>query len=98
MSKVKTITIFGRKGCQQCNLTKMKMGREKTNPVFEYVDIDEKVDAKARVSELGYMALPVVEYGESHYSGFRPDKITEFSEMQSSDLANYGGEVEYQWV
>lgn len=36
----------------------------------------EDQDAYAHVRELGYQQVPVVEVGQQHWSGFRPDKIS----------------------
>lgn len=75
-----TITVLSKDRCVQCNATYRKLDAEKA--VYDVHDIysDENM---ALVTELGYMAAPVVlvrdESGEivDHWSGFNPTRITE---------------------
>jgi glutaredoxin-like protein NrdH len=43
---------------------------------FDVVDLTTDDRAMALVKQLGYQSAPVVVDGDSHWSGFRPDKIT----------------------
>ena len=48
---------------------------------LEYAVIDMSQDEAALelVKSLGYAAAPVVIAGDTHWSGFRPDKISEIA-------------------
>ena len=43
----------------------------------EYINLAVDPDALQKVKELGYLQAPVVVLDEEHWSGFRPDKISE---------------------
>jgi glutaredoxin-like protein NrdH len=57
----------------QCTLTKRAL--EKAGVPFDVVDLATNDRAMSLVKELGYQSEPVVVDGDSHWSGFRPDKI-----------------------
>lgn len=42
-------------------------------------DMEKDPEALALAKELGYLQAPVVISGDDHWSGFRPDKISELS-------------------
>lgn len=68
-----SITVYTKPACVQCNATYRaldKMGLE-----YRVVDITEDSDARDYVMALGYLQAPVVVVGDSHWSGFRPDRI-----------------------
>lgn len=69
-----TVTIYSTPNCQQCRATKRKMNDLGIESVE--VDLTADVEAHARVTEMGYVAAPVVITDDGdHWSGFRPDKI-----------------------
>lgn len=80
------LTLYGKPVCVQCDATKRTLaGKPGETPVeYTYVDITEDDDAYEYVTNyLGYKQAPVavVDYGngvESHWSGFRPDKLSGF--------------------
>lgn len=80
------LTLYGKPVCVQCDATKRTLaGKPGETPVeYTYVDITEDEDACNYVTNyLGYKQAPVavVDYGngvESHWSGFRPDKLAGF--------------------
>jgi glutaredoxin-like protein NrdH len=47
---------------------------------YEYIDLAEDAEAMNTVRDMGYMQAPVVVAGDDHWSGFRPDKISQLSE------------------
>ena len=53
------ITVFSRKGCMKCMMTKRFLNEH--NLDFKEVDVDEDEDAMARLRKLGVKSLPVVE-------------------------------------
>lgn len=67
------ITVYSKPGCVQCQATTREL--DKRGAAYEVHDVTEDQDAYARVRELGYQQVPVVEAGGQHWSGFRPDKI-----------------------
>lgn len=83
------ITVYSKPGCVQCTAT----GRALTSKElqegddWEYRDLTLTENAAALewvMSDLGYMQAPIVVVdAETHWSGFRPDRI-----------AKLGGRVE----
>lgn len=67
------ITVYSLPNCPQCVQTKKVMVREGLE--FSEVLLTEDQAAMDKIKSLGYQAAPVVIAGESHWSGFRPEKI-----------------------
>jgi glutaredoxin-like protein NrdH len=67
------ITVYTKPACVQCNAT----FRALDNAGIRYtaVDITEDTDAREYVLSLGYLQAPVVVTTDTHWSGFRPDRI-----------------------
>ena len=74
MSQVE-ITVYTKPACVQCNATYKAL--DKAGLGYRVVDITEDSDARDYVMALGYLQAPVVVAGDAHWSGFRPDKISE---------------------
>lgn len=72
-----SITVYSKPACVQCTATKRALDKQG----IEYEIFDVSVDDKAlqTVKELGYLQAPVVIAGDDHWSGFRPDKISELA-------------------
>ena len=72
-----TVTVYTKPSCVQCTATY----RALDNQGIAYEILDLSVDEKAleAVKELGYLQAPVVITDEDHWSGFRPDKISELA-------------------
>lgn len=72
-----SITVYSKPACVQCTATKRALDKQG----IEYEIFDLSVDEKAleAVKDLGYMQAPVVIAGDEHWSGFRPDKISELA-------------------
>jgi glutaredoxin-like protein NrdH len=68
-----TINVYGKPGCVQCTATTRRL--DKLHIVYDYTDVTENPQALARVRELGYQQVPVVETETQHWSGYRPDRI-----------------------
>lgn len=81
MSEVQ-ITVYSKPHCQQCNATTRALTKAATP--FRYIDITEDPVAYARVQELGYTGVPVVEAGDMHWQGFRPDKLKRLVELHGT--------------
>jgi glutaredoxin-like protein NrdH len=67
------VTVYTLPSCVQCESTKKYL--TKMDVPFETVDLSQDEIAVGLVKDLGYQAAPVVVAGESHWSGFRPDKL-----------------------
>lgn len=76
------ITVYSKPDCQQCTATARAL--TKAGVPFRYIDVTEDPVAFARVQELGYSGVPVVEVGDMHWQGFRPDKLKRLAEIHSS--------------
>lgn len=75
------ITVYTSPDCGQCGMTKKYLDR--ANITYDTVDFSTNPGALAAAKDLGYMQAPVVfvrypSGAESHWSGFRPDKLSGF--------------------
>ena len=68
-----TITVYSKPRCVQCDATYRAL--DKQGVAYETVDVSVDQDALAYIVGLGYSQAPVVIVGDSHWSGFRPDRI-----------------------
>jgi glutaredoxin-like protein NrdH len=67
------VTVYTLPSCVQCESTKKYLA--KMDVPFNIIDLTKNEGAMSLVKDLGYQAAPVVVAGESHWSGFRPDKL-----------------------
>ena len=67
------ITVFFFFYCMQCKMTKKFL--EQNGADFEEINIDEQPDKIDYVKGLGFTAAPVIEAGETVFSGFQPNKL-----------------------
>ena len=67
------VTVYTLPSCVQCESTKKYLA--KMDIPFKTVDLAEDEIAMDLVRSLGYQAAPVIISGDSHWSGFRPDKL-----------------------
>lgn len=67
------ITLYTNQDCTACIAAKKFL--ENRNKQFTIIDIDKDENARARIAELGYKTLPVIETMDTHFSGFYPDKL-----------------------
>lgn len=68
------ITVFSRKGCMKCMMTKRFLNEH--NLDFKEVDVDEDEAAMARLRKLGVKSLPLVEdSNEVVCTGFAQEKM-----------------------
>jgi len=67
------ILVFTKPQCYGCTFTKRKL--DELGLDYEAIDVTENEEAMARVTELGYMQLPVVVAGDQHWSGYSPDRL-----------------------
>jgi len=77
-----TVTVYTKPACVQCNATYRALDSKGIE--YEVLDLSVDEEALARVKELGYLQAPVVVTDESHWSGFRPDKIDELAQRLQS--------------
>ena len=73
-----SVTVYTKPSCVQCNATYRALDSKGVE--YEVVDVTEDATALERVKSLGYMQAPVVVTDEDHWSGFRPDKISELAD------------------
>lgn len=80
-----SVIVYSTPNCMQCNAT-IKSLIER-NIEYSKVDLTKDTGALEKVRSLGYMSAPVVVVDEvEHWSGFRPDKISELSVVQPMAL------------
>lgn len=74
------VTVYSKESCVQCTATYRALGKY----AIEYVvvnleDVPEKVE---EFKNEGLLQAPIVDTGEERWSGFRPDKISEYASGQ----------------
>ncbi|NLS08600.1 glutaredoxin-like protein NrdH [Nesterenkonia sp. MY13] len=74
-----SVTVYTKPACVQCNATYRAL--DKNGVTYKTVDISQDAEALERVRALGYMQAPVVITDSDHWSGFRPDKISELASV-----------------
>ncbi|MGP5220682.1 glutaredoxin-like protein NrdH [Arthrobacter rhombi] len=75
---MKTVTVYSKPACVQCNATYRALDKNGIN--YRKVDVTQDDEALERIRALGYMQAPVVLTSDNdHWSGFRPDKIDELA-------------------
>lgn len=77
-----SIAVYSKPSCVQCTATYRAL--DKQGIEYEVFDVSADEKALAAVKELGYLQAPVVVTETDHWSGFRPDKITELSQARSA--------------
>lgn len=73
-----SVAVYSKPSCVQCTATYRALDKQGIEYEVFDVSVDEK--ALAAVKELGYLQAPVVVTETEHWSGFRPDKISEFAQ------------------
>lgn len=46
---------------------------------YQVVDVSQNAEAAAQIQAWGYRQVPVVQVGDEHWSGFRPDRLAALS-------------------
>ncbi len=85
MTQKETVTVYTKPSCVQCNATYRDLDAKGVE--YEVVDLTEDETALERVKALGYLEAPVVVTSADHWSGFRPDKISEIVARRIEDAA-----------
>ena len=67
------VTVYTKPNCPQCTMTKKHL--DKLGIEHQTVDVTQDPEAHAYVTGLGYTSAPVVVAGDSHWSGYRPDRL-----------------------
>jgi glutaredoxin-like protein NrdH len=75
------ITVYTKPDCPQCAATKRSLDRLGVG----YTEVDVATDADARrwLLGMGYTTAPVVVAGDSHFAGFRPDRLAALSKSRT---------------
>lgn len=74
MMAQKTIIVYSKPNCMQCNFTKKYL--EDKGVSYEIKDIFESEEALNEVKELGFSSVPVISVeGQEAFNGFRPDLL-----------------------
>lgn len=72
------VTVYTKANCQPCRATKWALDRRGVQ--YVEVGLDDNAEALERVMALGHQAAPVVVVDEqTHWSGYRPDRIAELA-------------------
>ena len=76
-----TVEVIGKPGCGGCLATTRNLDSKGVTYTYRDLTLDAEAEAEAR--NLGYLRAPVVivNGGETHWSGFRPDLIAELANV-----------------
>ncbi|NOH60938.1 glutaredoxin-like protein NrdH [Vibrio sp. RE88] len=72
------IIVYSKPQCVQCTATVKAL--ETKGIAHKVVDLTLDSSAMNKVQSLGYRQAPVVVAGSRHWSGFRPDMISQISQ------------------
>lgn len=75
------IKVYSKKGCIQCEMTKMWLNQNKIQ--YESVDVYEHPEKLEEIKLHGFQQLPVValdEYFENAWTGYNLDRLEELKE------------------
>lgn len=73
------IRVYSKENCMPCKATVRQLG--KAGLAFEVIMLEDNEEKRNDLIEQGFTQSPVVEYGEEKWSGFRPDRIKELTEL-----------------
>lgn len=71
------VTIYTLPSCPQCDTTKRFLARQGVE--YTEVDLSENAEATEMIKQLGYVSAPVVMAGNTHWSGFRLEKLQQLA-------------------
>lgn len=71
------ITVYTKPSCVQCTATYRALDSKGIE--YDVLDLSQDEAALETVKGLGYLQAPVVVTDDEHWSGFRPDKISELA-------------------
>ena len=74
-----TVTVYTQPECIQCTMTFRAL--DKANIGYSVVDVSCDDEAREYVKALGYLSTPVVVAGETHWSGFRRERIQQLADQ-----------------
>lgn len=74
------ITVYSKPACPQCKATEHYL--KKAALEYQKVDVTQDPEAFEYIASLGYSAVPVVVSGETHWSGFSPDRIQGLTDVE----------------
>lgn len=78
-----TVRVFSKPACVQCDATYRALTA--AGIPYTTTDLTTNPDALEHVKQLGYMQAPVVVTDTEHWSGFRPDLITQHAKRLKED-------------
>lgn len=81
-----TITVYTKPSCVQCNATYRALDSKGID--YDVVDLSTDAAALQAIKDLGYLQAPVVVVDDGrHWSGFRPDEISELATHLAQESA-----------
>lgn len=72
------IVVYSKPACVQCKATYRELA--KYHLEYTTVDVTEDLEAAEYVASLGYLSAPVVVAdADTHWCGFRPDRVKDLA-------------------
>lgn len=81
------IKVYSKPNCMQCEFTKKYL--DDNNVEYVSVDINAEPGITEYLKDQGYQSMPVVEYKNVSFTGFRPDKLAEIVEELHNEKNTY---------
>lgn len=79
MSDKPSVVIYSQPNCVACKATYRTLDKKGIPYSVVDVSLPENSEDLAKIKALGYSQVPVVVYGESHWSGFNLEKINQIA-------------------
>ncbi|GAB3252580.1 thioredoxin domain-containing protein [Arthrobacter pigmenti] len=76
-----SITIYSKKTCDQCTMTKKLYDR--AGVTYETVNVDANEALQEKLRAQGHMSLPVIVTPTDSWAGFQPDRIKDSIELHT---------------
>lgn len=67
------VTVYTTTACPQCTATKRQL--DKLGVPYTEINIEHDEEARRRVTDMGFVAAPVVVAGDDAWSGFRYERL-----------------------
>lgn len=67
------IKVFSKPSCVQCDMTLRTLDRQ--GLAYQVIDVSVDETSAQLIQSWGYRQVPVVQFGDEHWSGFRPERL-----------------------
>jgi glutaredoxin-like protein NrdH len=83
-----TVTLYTKPGCGPCIATKHALDAAGIH--YQTIDLDTNLAAVEHIKRLGYLQAPIIITPTDHWSGYRPDKLSELIDAPIMSVGREG--------